>query len=179
MSNDFANRVRSLKQRSVSGQLAKDLKLGNYTLTGWLGGVNDDGTPAPRICMGTLKDIQTKGLPNAQQKYLSQFKNQGLPPEAFNMESGLVIIRVESNEPPRTFPADTPAIEGKVKYFREREGTGHVVGPDGTEYFVHHSEILCDAEVFPNLRQGETVRFIPSDRNGQAIACSVAPAEEA
>lgn len=177
--SDFASRVRSLSTMSRNNTLKKSLGIGDFRLTGWLGGVNEDGTPAPRVKMETL-DVEAKGLPNAIKKYLSQFKNQGLPAEAYDSETGLVIIRVESRENARTFPADTPSITGKVKFWKEVEGTGYVTC-EGVDYFVHHNEILGDSEVFKTLHAGQTVHFIPSTRVSKGvdkpIACSVTTEE--
>lgn len=170
MGNDFASRVRALKTASVNGTLAKELGLGTYVLTGWLGG-KENGKDLPRIRMETIQ-VQARGLTNAKKKYLSQFKNQ-LPSEARELDSGLVIIRVRSNDERRTFPADTPAVDGIVKYFNDDNGMGAVVA-GGVEYFVHHGEIVVDDEdIFPTLKAGETVRFIPAEREGKPVACSV------
>ena len=175
----FASRVRSLSAMSRNSTLKKALGIGDFRLTGWLGGVNDDGSPAPRVKMETI-DVESKGLPNAIKKYLSQFKNQGLPVEAFDSETGLVIIRVESRETPRTFPADTPSITGKVKFWKDLEGTGYITC-EGVDYFVHHNEIVGDSEVFKTLSHGQTVHFIPSTRvskgEDKPIACSVTTEE--
>ena len=177
--SDFASRVRSLSTMSRNNTLKKSLGIGDFRLTGWLGGVNDDGSTAPRIKMETI-DVEAKGLPNAIKKYLSQFKNQGLPDEAFDSETGLVVIRVESREVPRTFPADTPSLTGKVKFWKDVEGTGYVTA-DGVDYFVHHNEIVGDAEVFKTLKSGQVVHFIASTRKSKGedkpIACAVSTDE--
>jgi cold shock CspA family protein len=178
-SADFASRVRTLATASRNNTLKKSLGIGDFRLTGWLGGVDDAGNTAPRIRMETI-DVEAKGLPNAIKKYMSQFKNQGLPDEAFDSETGLVIIRVESREQPRAFPADTPSITGKVKFWKELEGTGYVTA-DGVDYFVHHNEIVGDAEVFKTLKAGQMVHFIPSTRKSKGedkpIACAVTTEE--
>lgn len=175
----FASRVRSLATMSNNNTLKKALGLGDFRLTGWLGGVNDDGTAAPRIKMETI-DVEAKGLPNAIKKYMSQFKNQGLPDEAYDSETGLVIIRVESRETPRSFPADIPSITGKIKFWKDIEGTGYITA-DGVDYFVHHNECLGDAEVFKTFKAGQGVHFIPSTRvskgENKPIACSVVAEE--
>ncbi len=177
--SDFASRVRSLATQSRNNTLKKSLGIGDFRLTGWLGGTDDEGSAAPRIRMETI-DVEAKGLPNAIKKYMSQFKNQGLPPEAYESDTGLVIIRVESREEPRTFPADTPSISGKVKFWKEVEGTGYITA-DGTDYFVHHNEIVGDGEVFKTLKSGQSVQFIPSTRRSKGedkpIACSVTTEE--
>ena len=175
----FASRVRSLATASRNNTLKKALGIGDFRLTGWLGGVNDDGTIAPRIRMETM-DVEAKGLPNALKKYMSQFKNQGLPDEAYNSDTGLVIIRVESKEQPRSFPSDVPPTVGKVKFWKDLEGSGYITA-DGVDYFVHHNEIVGDEEVFKTLHSGQTVQFIPSTRMSKGeekpIACSVTTEE--
>lgn len=168
--SDFANRVRKLQAAATSGTLEKDLGLGRYVLTGWLGDTNPN---EPRVKMETI-EVTAKGLTQAKQKYMKNFKNQ-LPKEALNLETGLVVILVESADAARTFPADTPPSTGVVKFWKP-EGTGFIVC-DGVDYFVHHSEISCDEDMFPSLQAGQTVNFIPSTRKDQAIACSVVPAE--
>lgn len=173
--SDFASRVRSLATASRNNTLKKSLGIGDFRLTGWLGGVNDDGTPAPRVKMETM-DVEAKGLPNAIKKYMAQFKNQGLPTEAYQSDTGLVIVRVESKETPRTFPEGTPLITGKVKFWKDIEGTGYITA-DGVDYFVHHNEIIGDEEVFKTLQSGQVVHFVPSTRMSKGedkpIACNV------
>lgn len=177
--SEFASRVRSLSVQSRNNTLKKTLGIGNFILTGWLGGTNEDGSVAPRIKMDTI-DVEAKGLPNAIKKYMSQFKNQGLPDEAYQSDTGLVIVRVESKEAPRTFPADTPAITGKVKFWKDVEGTGYITA-DGVDYFVHHNEIAGDSEVFKTLQQNQVVQFIPATRVSKGvekpIACCVVSEE--
>lgn len=168
--SDLNSRIRSLSSASAAGTLKKSLGIGNYTLTGWLGGVTEEGKPEPRVRMETM-GLSAKNLKNAKAQYLRQYKNQ-LPPEAFDEATGLVIIRVESNEEQRKFPAGTPVLTGTVKFFKEQEGFGYVT-VDGTDYFIHHNEIVCDDDVFPMVHGGQTVSFIPAERNGQATACSV------
>jgi len=167
---DLNSRMRALSQAANRGELSKQLGIGKYTLTGWLGGVDENGKPEPRVRMGT-SEVRAKGLGHAQQVYMRQFKNR-LPPEALDLNTGLVIIRTASTEDPRTFPADTPVSQGVVKFWKDSDGTGFITA-NGHDYFVHHSELLCDEEVFPSLQNGQAVRFIPSERKGQAIACSV------
>ncbi|HET6427631.1 MAG TPA: cold shock domain-containing protein [Phycisphaerae bacterium] len=46
---------------------------------------------------------------------------------------------------------------GKVKWFNETKGYGFVTSDDGTDAFVHHSDI--EGEGFKTLFEGEEVTF--------------------
>ncbi len=46
---------------------------------------------------------------------------------------------------------------GTVKWFNDSKGFGFVTADDGTEAFVHHSDI--QAEGFKSLTEGEAVTF--------------------
>lgn len=170
--SDVHARIRSLATASANGTLLKSLGIGKFLLTGWLGGVDEaTGKPAPRVRMEQM-EVGAKGLAHAKSQYMRQFKNSGLPAEALDLSTGIMVIRVDSAEPVRAFPADVPSVIGTVKFFKEQEGTGYITVGD-TDYFVHHAEILGDAEVFPMLYSGQKVSFISSERNGRAVACSV------
>ena len=176
MSNELDARIRKLNTAVANGALKKELGLGDYTLTGWLG---DTDKSVPRVRMPTIQ-VSAKGLAHAKAQYERQFKNS-LPKEIFDPNTGLVVIRVASNDAPRTFPADTPPTAGVVKFWKENDGTGFIVA-DGHDYFVHHSEVVTDdEEIFPNLAAGMKVNFIPAVRksNGkeQPVACNVCAAE--
>ena len=46
---------------------------------------------------------------------------------------------------------------GKVKWFNDSKGYGFIEAEDGTDIFVHHSDI--DGEGFKSLAEGEEVTF--------------------
>lgn len=169
---DLASRMRKLSSAAVNGTLAKELGIGRYILTGWLG---DTDPKQPRVRMETM-EVRAKNVHQAKAQYLRQFKNQ-LPADVLNPDMGLIVLRVASVEESRQFPADTVPTPGIVKFFKENEGTGFITA-DGVDYFVHHSEIITgDEEIFPVLYANQQVSFIPATRNGKNIACSVSVAE--
>ena len=48
-------------------------------------------------------------------------------------------------------------VEGTVKWFNESKGFGFLSREDGSDVFVHHTEIK--AEGFRTLNEGDRVRF--------------------
>ena len=50
---------------------------------------------------------------------------------------------------------------GTVKWFNSTKGFGFITGEDGTDYFVHHSDI--DAQGFRTLEEGDAVEFEESE----------------
>ena len=64
-------------------------------------------------------------------------------------------------------------MKGTVKWFNAQKGYGFIVGDDGAEYFVHHSQIQMDG--FRFLDQGDHVEFdIRSEEKGQ-VAVDIVP----
>lgn len=57
---------------------------------------------------------------------------------------------------------------GTVKWFNDGKGYGFIAREDGTDVFVHHSQIL--GEGFHTLRPGERVEFeeIEGDKGAEA-----------
>jgi len=47
--------------------------------------------------------------------------------------------------------------EGKVKWFNTRKGYGFISAPDGTDVFVHYSNISADG--YKTLAEGDVVSF--------------------
>ena len=47
--------------------------------------------------------------------------------------------------------------EGTVKWFNSRKGYGFIATPDGSDVFVHYSNIV--SEGFKNLEEGDSVTF--------------------
>lgn len=59
---------------------------------------------------------------------------------------------------------------GVVKWFNDAKGFGFVES-DGKDYFVHFKEIQCDG--FKSLKQGDQVRFVPSQSPKGLLATHV------
>ena len=47
--------------------------------------------------------------------------------------------------------------DGKVKWFNDAKGYGFITADDGTDVFVHHSDIQADG--FRSLAEGDAVTF--------------------
>lgn len=64
-------------------------------------------------------------------------------------------------------------MKGTVKWFNAYKGYGFIVGDDGAEYFVHHSQIQMDG--FRTLDAGDVVEFdVQSEEKGLA-AVNIVP----
>jgi len=51
--------------------------------------------------------------------------------------------------------------EGEVSWFNEQKGFGFITGSDGTDVFVHYTEIVRDG--FQTLEAGEKVSYDITD----------------
>ena len=51
--------------------------------------------------------------------------------------------------------------QGTVKWFNDKKGFGFITSSDGSEYFVHHSNIMGDG--FKSLKEGDRVTFDVED----------------
>jgi len=62
-------------------------------------------------------------------------------------------------------------MEGKIKWFNTLKGFGFIAGDDGSEYFVHISQVPQDVE----LKEDMPVTFSPTrtDRGLQAMNVAV------
>lgn len=68
-------------------------------------------------------------------------------------------------------------MRGTVKWFNAVRGYGFIGGEDGTDYFVHFTQIRMEG--FKKLRAGQAVEFAPdNDENGRPAAASVCVLEE-
>lgn len=58
---------------------------------------------------------------------------------------------------------------GKVKWFNERKGFGFITQEDGSDLFVHYSDI--EGSGFKVLTEGDEVEFevVKSDRGPKAV----------
>ena len=59
--------------------------------------------------------------------------------------------------------------KGKVKWFNERKGVGFITREDGSDLFVHYSDI--DGRGFKALAEGDEVEFdvVKSDKGPKAV----------
>ncbi len=66
-------------------------------------------------------------------------------------------------------------MEGTVKWFKKDKGYGFIVGENGKEYFVHHSELPEGLE----LNENDKVNFTPraSDKGEQATKVELIEAD--
>ena len=63
--------------------------------------------------------------------------------------------------------------QGTVKWFNNQKGFGFISTSDGTDYFVHHSNIESDG--FKTLQEGDNVQFEveEGDKGPKAVQVSV------
>ena len=59
---------------------------------------------------------------------------------------------------------------GKVKWFNDSKGYGFLESDDGTDVFVHHSEI--QGEGYKSLAEGEAVEFdvVEGEKGPRAVS---------
>jgi len=63
--------------------------------------------------------------------------------------------------------------KGKVKWFNDKKGFGFIEMENGTDIFVHHSEILTKG--FRSLKEGQSVEFeVKRNEKGDYAASVVA-----
>lgn len=48
-------------------------------------------------------------------------------------------------------------MKGTVKWFNAKKGMGFITADDGTDHFVHYSNIVCEG--YKTLKQGQNVTF--------------------
>jgi cold shock protein len=58
---------------------------------------------------------------------------------------------------------------GCVKWFNNKAGFGFITGNDNTDYFVHHSGISTEGEMYSYLVQGEYVTYDLSNKDGEKV----------
>ncbi len=59
---------------------------------------------------------------------------------------------------------------GKVKWFNDSKGFGFIESEDGTDVFVHHSDIEGDG--FKTLAEGQSVEFeVVAGEKGPRASC--------
>lgn len=60
-------------------------------------------------------------------------------------------------------------MQGTVKWFNDQKGFGFIASDDGSDYFVHHSNIVGDG--FKTLPEGAEVEFEveDSDKGPRAV----------
>lgn len=68
-------------------------------------------------------------------------------------------------------------MKGIVKFWGRIKGYGFIQGEDGTDYFVHFSNIISDKAGRKNLEKGQTVDFTPMENDKGKYAESVAVEE--
>ena len=61
--------------------------------------------------------------------------------------------------------------KGTVKWFNNQKGYGFIVGEDGNDVFVHHTNIV--AEGYRSLDEGQEVTYDVSVKDGKSQAVNV------
>ena len=65
-------------------------------------------------------------------------------------------------------------MQGIVKWFDAKKGYGFITADNGTEYFVHYTQIKTDG--FKTLDEGASVSFEVAEVNGKESATNVVQA---
>ena len=63
--------------------------------------------------------------------------------------------------------------QGTVKWFNDQKGFGFITSSDGNDYFVHHTNIVCEG--FKTLPEGAQVEFEveKGDKGPRAVQVSM------
>jgi CspA family cold shock protein len=61
--------------------------------------------------------------------------------------------------------------KGTVKWFNNQKGYGFIVGEDGKDVFVHHTNIIADG--FRTLSEGQSVTYDTEMKDGKVQAVNV------
>ena len=65
-------------------------------------------------------------------------------------------------------------MRGTVKFFDKQKGWGFIAGDDGTDYFVHYSNL--NVPKYKSLDTDDIVDFeVGADKNGREQAVNVTP----
>lgn len=63
--------------------------------------------------------------------------------------------------------------KGTVKWFNNQKGYGFIVGVDGKDIFVHHTNIVMEG--FHTLTDGQEVTYDTEEKDGRLQAVNVTP----
>ena len=75
------------------------------------------------------------------------------------------------------FSCSSPSlVTGTVRSFVDNKGFGFIQGDDGSDVFVHYTNIMGDG--FKKLQPGQKVKFdVRAGRDGKQEACNVTNAD--
>lgn len=65
-------------------------------------------------------------------------------------------------------------MQGKIKWFDIKKGYGYIVGEDGIDYFVHHSNIET-GRTYTGFNDNDEVEFLvtKNKKGAQAVAVNM------